>query len=223
MTKRYMIECSLGLLIVLIVAAILHPTVVTVMGNGGFPASARLQQIALTYSAYFNGSLTPRTLQLPPGSNTQDAAFFLAKHAGLNDASLYYIPSDLLVPSPLPQVIITGDVRDAGAPDLDFAHSTVSFVIAANVSPSAPSTTTPIAWERGLQPNGTWSPDSPWQGAGGHIAFLDGHVLWFDKLDASNTTSSLVKYGTSIPTANITEALPPGAVILSAEPRHGAK
>jgi prepilin-type processing-associated H-X9-DG protein len=218
-----MIDYVVGMLILLVLAAILIPTFSTVMGNGEAPTSAHLNKIAMTYTAYCNGSTPPREMQLPPGSTAQDAAFFLAKHAGLNDASLYYIPSDLLVPSPLPQVIITGDVRDAGAPDLDFARSTLSFVIAANVSPSAPSTTTPIAWERGLQPDGTWSSNSPFQGQGGHMVFLDGHVEWFDKLDASNTTSSLVKYGTNIPTANITEALPPGAVILSAEPRHGAK
>jgi len=71
-------------------------------------------------------------------------------------------------------------------------------------------------WTRGLQPDGTWSMDSPFNGSGGFIAFLDGHYDWYEKAD-------FCKYGTNIPTVNVHEALPPDAVVLSAEPKLTAK
>jgi prepilin-type processing-associated H-X9-DG protein len=216
---------SLVFLFVLgVIASILIPTVGSVYtGPRRTPSANKLSQIAITCSTYSTSGITPRNLQLPPGSTTHDAAFILAKYADLNDASLYFFPSDARAPSPLPKSVIVGDIPTATAPAPDFANATLSVVIAANVSTSAPSTTTPIAWDRGLQTNGKWSLTSPWQGKGGHIAFLDGHVEWFDKLDASDPFNSLLKYGTHTPTANITEALPPGAVILSAYPRPSAQ
>jgi len=214
--------------ILFVLASILLPTIGGV-AESGHPthAASDLAQIAKTYAAYSVSSNPPRNLQLPPGSTTHDAAFILAKYADLNDASMWFIPADdALGDATIPKSVITGDVNTATAPDPAFANIILSVVIAANVSTSAPSTTTPIAWTRGLQEDGTWDSHSPWAGKGGHIAFLDGHVSWYDKLDATNPNESLVvapgwpDAGTA--TANITLALPPGAIILPAEPRHPA-
>jgi hypothetical protein len=65
----------------------------------------------------------------------------------------------------------------------------------------------PIAWTRGLQPDGTWSKDSPHEGEGGYIVFLGGNVSGFTK---SLTDSPLQRYDGNGTTTNILEALPPG-------------
>jgi prepilin-type processing-associated H-X9-DG protein len=215
----------------LVLASILWPWH---MGTLGYahrtPAASNLAQIAKTYATYSNGSTNGRNIQLPPGSTAHDAAFILAKYADLNDASMWFNPSDnALAGVTIPKSVIAGDGNSTTAPFLNpaFANVTLSVVFAANVSTSAPTTTTPIAWTRGLQPNGTWSADSPWQGRGGHIAFLDGHVSWYDSpLDTKEPDNSLVTApgwpNPGTPTANITLALPPGAIILPAEPNHRA-
>jgi prepilin-type processing-associated H-X9-DG protein len=226
MTKRIVIECSLGLLLLLMVRAFIYAALEEgrPVARRGSIAAENLQQIANAYATYSNSTEPPRSLQLPPGSTVHDAAFILAKYTGLNDASVWYTFSDNSSANPsFPRSVIAGNISTATGPAPNFVNVPLMVVFAANVSPLAPSNTTPIAWERGLQANGTWSADSPYQGQGGHIAFLDGHVEWYDKLNADDPTSSLVKYGTNISTANIAEALPPGAVILSAEPWHAAK
>lgn len=185
-------------------------------------AGSNLAQIAKTYAAYSNGSDTPRNLQLPLGSTTHDAAFVLAQKAALNDAALYFVRDDPLGPKEIPESVIAGDwsnVSNATVVAPDFANATLSIVIAANVSTSAPPSTTPIAWTRGLQPDGTWAPDSPYKSSGGQIAYLDGHVVWCDQADAKDPQMTFYKYGTHIPTHNIADSLPPGAFILPAEPR----
>ena len=216
------------LLLGLAASSIIVPTLSNMMQHGLHEAPpSNLSQIAKAYAAYSYGSTYGRRLQVPPGSTAHEAAFILAQKADLNDAQVWFIlTDDALANITLPKVVIDGDTSTATAPAPDFARLTLSYVFASNVSTSAYPTTTPIAWTRGLQPNGTWSANSPWAGKGGHIAFLDGHVAWYDKLDATNPDESLVVApgwsNAGTPTANITQALPPGAIILPAEPRHSA-
>jgi hypothetical protein len=140
------------------------------------------------------------------------AAYIFARENQLNDASVYFVSGDPLAPKNLPKTVLLGDLNNpASKPNPEFANAILGVVIAANLAFDSPVTSTPIVWTRGLQPDGTWSPNSPFGVEGGYIAYLDGHYEWADKF-------SFVKYGTNIPTTNIREALPPGAVILSAEP-----
>jgi hypothetical protein len=67
---------------------------------------------------------------------------------------------------------------------------------------------TPVMWTRGLLPDGTWRADSPYGTWGGHVAFADGTAKKF-----AGKIQGLTKWGTSLPTSNITEALPPGTRI----------
>jgi hypothetical protein len=70
--------------------------------------------------------------------------------------------------------------------------------------------TTPILWTRGLQPDGTWAPHSPYGTHGGFIMFLGGNVAYFRNL--SDDGGQLIAR-TGNKTANILEALPPGTRI----------
>jgi hypothetical protein len=74
--------------------------------------------------------------------------------------------------------------------------------------------TTPLAWTRGLQPDGTWSEThAPYGDWGGHIVFAGGNLEKFKTIDGK-----LVKFGTTQPTSDIREALPPGTRILESPP-----
>jgi len=180
------------------------------------------EQIAKTYLNLSEDSRMQIT-QLKAGDTSHAAAFILAKEGGLNNAKAWLLPGATRdEQKPLPNVVIRGNVSTAMTLNPDFAQVTLGYEFAANVPLGAPPSTTPIVWTRGLRSDGAWAPDSPWQGKGGHIAFMDGHVRWFDKLSTASGEDSLVKYGTTTPTANIREALPPGAVILSAVPKQAA-
>ena len=60
-----------------------------------------------------------------------------------------------------------------------------SISLVAGLSSDAPGSTTPLAWTRGLQPDGSWSFDSPFYGEGGFILFLDGHVEFHETVDGA--------------------------------------
>jgi prepilin-type processing-associated H-X9-DG protein len=174
-------------------------------------AKNNLGYIVKTYLGYITTSGTQNTSTAKPIENVHDVAYLLARDAQFNEASAWLIGADeRLAGVSIPRAVILGDTQ-TGSINPDFAKLPLSYVFAVSFVSNAPPTTTPIAWTRGLQSDGTWAADSPWQGQGGHIAYLDGHVEWVDKF-------SSVKYGTTIPTNNIREALPPGADILSAEP-----
>lgn len=68
--------------------------------------------------------------------------------------------------------------------------------------------TTPIAWTRGLQPDGTWPKHSPYGGEGGYIAFLGGKVAFYRNLSEAN--EQLVRFDGNGKTSSILDALPPG-------------
>jgi len=215
-----------GIIVIICVAgfggSILIPTVVNVTYSTSTPwAQIHLGEIAKTYLTFsYNGS-TFHQLKANPEDTAHKAAYILAKYAGLNDASIYFIKSDARAPKNPPKQILFNSEYVGSPPALnpEFMKSVLSFEIVANLPRDAPPTTTPIAWERGLREDGTWAPDSPW-GGGGHIAYLDGHVEWADKLtlDGECFTTYPTRPNGGKPTVNIREALPPGAVILSAEP-----
>ncbi|MET0263176.1 MAG: hypothetical protein ABW223_09780 [Rariglobus sp.] len=69
---------------------------------------------------------------------------------------------------------------------------------------------TPVAWTRGLQPDGTWAKHSPYGGEGGFITFLGGNVSYFRNL--SDDGGQLISRD-GAKTANILDALPPGTRI----------
>jgi hypothetical protein len=70
--------------------------------------------------------------------------------------------------------------------------------------------TTPILWTRGLQPDGTWAPHSPYGTHGGYIMFLAGTMIYYRNL-TDDGGQLIDRNGNK--TANILEALPPGTRI----------
>jgi prepilin-type processing-associated H-X9-DG protein len=67
---------------------------------------------------------------------------------------------------------------------------------------------TPLIWTKGLDTAGVWSITSPWQGEGGHIAFMDGHVEFFPNLkDSEYKLASGSASGASSSTSSIADAI----------------
>jgi prepilin-type processing-associated H-X9-DG protein len=164
-------------------------------------------------SVFLTSSEQPRSFAFKSGTTAHEAAYTLARAGILIDGLFWLTPDDPQnTDREMPKTVLRPNSTE---PNPIFARLPLSVEIVANLPPDSPPTSTPLAWTRGLGADGTWSPDSPLHGKGGHIVYLDSHVEWVEKF-------SSVKYGTSIPTTNIREALPPGAVILSAEPKSPA-
>ncbi|HTB62434.1 MAG TPA: hypothetical protein VK737_02500 [Opitutales bacterium] len=176
-------------------------------------------------AAAFATATGPSALAFPTtqGANAHSAALLLAQGNHDYNDTFFFIDHDdaQALGKLIPQTVASPDKDGQWQIDPDFARATLSVEFAANLPRYAPPETTPVVWSRGLRPDGSWAPDSPFAGRWGCVGFLDGHadVLENGKLNGENGT--FFKYGTKTPTLNILEALPPGAVILRAEPAAG--
>jgi prepilin-type N-terminal cleavage/methylation domain-containing protein/prepilin-type processing-associated H-X9-DG protein len=202
-----------------ILSAILYPAVSSIIGKARKSNSSNnLRQIALAANSYMRTTGVSRTIK---ASTPQEWAYVLAKYEGLNNASLYILKDDDLAnaqSSQAPEQIcfISSGTKSINA---DFESFPLSYALVSGISVSAPETTTPIAWTRGLQENGYWaSKDSSTPGVygseGGHIVYLDGHVVYYESLINEDGTGKLVDYSTHRPTCNIMEAISPNATVL---------
>ena len=208
-----LIELLTVIAIIGILAAILIPAVGAVRIKAAQATSAsNLKQIYIAHSNFqINGS---RTRALKSGawsvaspnqaSNPADFAKALAWYADLNDAALYYISSaeDVATLDIIPKVVFqgTGDSRTVD-PDFSNAEDEISYEMA-RLSPNSASTT-PLAWTKGLQSDGTWEEElekSPWGTEGGHILFGGGNVEFFDQIDLGE-----LRYPDGKPTKNISD------------------
>ena len=118
-----------------------------------------------------------------------------------------------------PKVVAFSDGAGSWTLNPDFDGFPLSVALVSGLSPDAPASTTPVAWTRGLQSDGTWrgaSDTTPgaWNDEGGYIAFADGHVEWFVNLSGEDGSGALVNYVTKRPTKNIAEAINPTAKVL---------
>jgi hypothetical protein len=149
--------------------------------------------------------------ELPRTDSITDFAAALARGGGLNDASIWIATEEASLPANSnPSTVLT---PDRTAPHPDFLRARLAFTVVARGLHANLPATTPIAWTRGLQPDGTWSKDSPYGGDGGHIVFLGGNVQFYRNLSAS----PLARFDDpKATTADIRKALPPDAFI--AEP-----
>jgi hypothetical protein len=102
-----------------------------------------------------------------------------------------------------------------------FRNLPLSFAVPQAQLTTLMSASTPVIWTRGLQPNGTWADHSPYGKTGGHITFLGGNITYFKNL--SDAGGQLARFDGKGATANILEALPPGAQIIEYQPTPSEK
>jgi len=203
-----------------ILSAILYPAVSSIIGKARKSNSSNnLRQIALAANSYMKTTGASRTIK---ASTPQEWAYLLAKYEGLNSASLYILKDDDLAnaqSSQAPEQICFIDATGTKSINSDFQGFPLSYALVSNISVSASETTTPIAWTRGLQENGYWaSKDASIPGVygseGGHIVYLDGHVVYYESLINEDGTGKLVDYETRQPTYNIMDAINSNATVL---------
>lgn len=151
--------------------------------------------------------------RFPQASDVWDYARILAEDAGLDDARFWQShidPANTLTADKKLTVLSPAKKDQPRLLDPKFQEVKPSFAVALGKLRLSHPSTTPIAWTRGLQPDGTWAAHSPYGTRGGHIFFVGGNVQFFTNL--ADDGGQLIR-ADGIKTANILEALPPGTRI----------
>lgn len=213
-----LIELLTVIAIIGILAAILIPAVgkVREVANKS-KSSSNMRSIAVSYATYSTSGGRVRTLteakltgdgDIKYGKSVQGVAEFLAKQVDLTDASIWIIGADPLVAQytdTLPAIVGYRDNNNQYITSEDWSSDApVGYDYAINISGNAPTSTTPLLWTRGLGESaaGQWGKDTPW-GLGGHIAYLDGHVQFYNELGLED--GQLVDPNNGQQTKNITD------------------
>lgn len=141
----------------------------------------------------------------------------LSNTFGLNDPKLWLSKADPANPypsKPPASILASNPLADGMRPiNPKFQGLPLAFAVAL-FPPGTDITklpvTTPLAWTRGLQSDGTWSTiHAPYGDWGGFIVYAGGYLETFKTIEGR-----LVKFGTDQPTSDIREALPLGTRIL---------
>ncbi len=146
----------------------------------------------------------------------------LARDGEMTDPSVWFSKIDQNYPAPreMPQSILDPVPAAGGVAPINPIFQGMTPAVAVALFPAGTNFdrlpgTTPLAWTRGLQPDGNWSKSLGTYGDwGGHIVFLNGSI---QSLQGS-ISGKLTSYGNGKPTSNIQEALPPGTRISEFKP-----
>lgn len=189
--------------IVLVAGAMIIPTVGKVRETARRSVdSSNLRQIGQAALIFASDNQD----RLPEATDVWDFARQLAIGSGLNDATIWLSSMDPAMD--LSQGVSTVLASDRRSLEPAFEKAKPSWAVAlGQITINAPATT-PIAWTRGLRPDGTWAKHSPYGEQGGHIVFLGGNVQFY-----RNVAGQLHRYDGQGMTGNILEALPPGSRI----------
>ena len=146
--------------------------------------------------------------KLPVATDVWDYARQLAIEGGLTDANVWRIGVDPGVQGATITTVLAAD-RESLDPAFAKLKPSIAVVLSGLDTVKDPMTT-PIAWTRGLQPDGTWAAHSPFGKRGGYIVFLGGNVQFSEDLRGAN---QLLRHDGKCKTSDIREALPPDARI----------
>ena len=159
----------------------------------------KMQQI---YAAYVSLETTsPGYLAQMGLRRMSDLVSWMAKEGDLQDLSVWSC-SQARSPNPVNGSMSSGT---------KIADQRIHYEMALGLPLGAPQRTTPLFWTRGLQEDGTWGSDSPYQGKGGFVCFLDGRITWYPdfKKKPLHSYENPLQYA-----QKIQDALPPGIQLL---------
>lgn len=205
-------ELLVGLLVLVGFALVIFPGVSrTTVSTHRARAQRKLSNIAKASVAYCReeggliGAGAWSVKANRQAASIADYAAVLAFNVELNEGEIWYIDED-----PANGVAIYDKSILVGEGDARFISDSVrvgsdehGYISWTAYSPTLPAAdgTTPLLWTRGLGEDGRWRADNDvWAGAGGHIAFGDGHVVW-----VSNTTDDESKFVDRVTAGQTTE------------------
>lgn len=213
-----LIELLTVIAIIGILAAIIIPAVGNVRIKAAQAASsADLRSMAQSYNNFAIAGARSRSIRdgswtagETAANDSAEWAQVLAEFADLNDAAIYFISSanDVATFSSLPRVILNKSNDPVTvAPDWSGdVLGAISYDMAVNIPPNASASVAPVAWTKGLDAStGKWDSDkdiAPWGDDGGHVAFADGHVEFFE-----DTVDQLIDQDDGVVTTSIEDAV----------------
>jgi prepilin-type N-terminal cleavage/methylation domain-containing protein len=194
-----------------ILAAIVIPTIGHVRSTAQRAVDgSNLREIlkaSLAYATEHGGRLPdPVALaaDFPEASPALRILAVLARSGSLSDPAVYFAPNDPFLVGDAPRSIL--DPTDPARRALDDEFSggpPLAWEFVGGVRLDDPPTT-PVAFTRGLRPDGTWDPESGVYGdAGGFVALLDGSVRFQESVNGL-----LVSNASGRPATDIREAIP---------------
>jgi hypothetical protein len=149
--------------------------------------------------------------QFPAATDVHDYARILAEDAGLDVADMWISHIDPAYDDEPLSTVLTSAQRSPRELTPSFKKLKPSVAVVLGQFHNGMPSTTPIAWTRGLQPDGTWASHSPYGTMGGYIAFLAGNVTFYKNLNEGG--GEFTRFDGKGSTANILETLPPGCRI----------
>lgn len=219
-----LIELLTVIAVIGILAALIFPTVGKVRETAQRTADANnLRELVKAASLYAadNNDRLPDPAAIAAhypglGSGAHAWAGILAQRGIVTDARSYFARQDPAFNGSPPAAIVDPTNRTTLA--ADFAGRVLSFELVGGLR-TADGPATPVAFTRGLQPNGQWDPVSGvYKDVGGHIAFLGGHVQFYPNLTEADHQLTLTNGARG---SSIRQAIPLHARIYATPPPGG--
>lgn len=155
--------------------------------------------------------------RMPAATDVWDYARLLAERGWLTDPRIWQSRTDpAYVECHGLQILVEPSPTNVRRINPEFLNLKPALAIALGKLTTSSGSSTPIAWTRGLQTDGTWAKHSPYGDEGGFILYLGGQINFYS--DLKQDGGQLIRYKDGGRTANILEALPPGTRISEYEP-----